>query len=384
MPKIQQRRLAVLLAATLMGGAPATAVAADLFRASEGYTYFHRVGVDMATHDAAVDDCARQSLLTAEPYIGTADRLRATGGAIGSIFGPALEAYELKGVMRVYFAANLENCMVSRGWEVVRLDEGEGKAITALPQPEQAAILARMVGTPSPHGEVVRRPGPIGDLFGKGHFSENAGPSSLSLSAGTHGALLRDPPFTLSTDAVHIVQVLAVPVASRLPAGASVIVVRMTTTAPHQLPIYLARLSGPDNTPTEIDGIILPTPVKLFWKAGTHLERTYVAEVPQGHWRLMGPQGMSFCLGGPAFDIGAGEAVFVGTFDAAAPDPLIPDMDVEPARISIRGWDPGLAERLKPAAWHGGERFRCGLLQTTLIWNLDWPPKATPSSNPSN
>ncbi len=46
----------------------------------------------------------------------------------------------------VAFTANIENCMVAQGWEVVRLDEAEGAALAAKSAADQAAALSSWVG----------------------------------------------------------------------------------------------------------------------------------------------------------------------------------------------------------------------------------------------
>ncbi len=369
-------RMLVPVLLTLLGLPATAAVRPSLWHASDGYTYFHHAGADMAAHDAAVDDCARQALTVAAPSLGTAS-------IVGGLAGPAIEALQLKGVMRVYFAANVENCMVSRGWEVVRLGDDEGRALSVLPQPQQAAVLAPLVGSPAPHGEVVRRPAPLGALLDQGGYSDRAGPPSLSLTAGARAGPRPDTPPAATAYRQHAVKPLFAPLPAATPAGASAIVVRMTTIAPHQLPIQLVRLDGPDGAPASLDSLALATPTKAFWKAGSRFERTYVAVVQPGRWRLAGAQGISLCLGGPVFDLAPGEAVFAGSFDAASLDPLIPDLDMEPARVALAASDPALAARLRPADWRAGGPFTCGLLQSPLIWNLDWPARATPDGAPA-
>src|SRR5205085_12078204 len=53
-------------------------------------------------------------------------------------------------------SANVENCMFVRWWRVIRLPDGVGEALAALPQPERSARLAGMVGATTLQGEVVR------------------------------------------------------------------------------------------------------------------------------------------------------------------------------------------------------------------------------------
>ena len=94
-----------------------------------------------------------------------------------------------------------------------------------------------------------------------------------------------------------------------------------------------------------------------------------MAAVPPGRWRLQSIGPASFCLGGPAFDVGAGEAIYAGAFDAGSP--YAPDMALAPAQAALG--DKVLAARLKPAAWTNGELFPCSLLTPSTIYVLELP-----------
>jgi hypothetical protein len=104
-------------------------------------------------------------------------------------------------------------------------------------------------------------------------------------------------------------------------------------------------------------------------KGSTALETTYVVAVPPGRWRLQGSGAVSFCLGGPAFDVGASEAIFAGGFDAV--HPYAPDMTLAPAQAELA--DAALAARLKPADWTNGESFACSALTPQTIYVLELP-----------
>ena len=77
-------------------------------------------------------------------------------GVLGSVIQSAIHNPWQERLNRVQLDANLENCMVALGWEVVRVDDEEGARIAALPQTGQASALAPWVGAPAPHGVVVR------------------------------------------------------------------------------------------------------------------------------------------------------------------------------------------------------------------------------------
>ncbi|HEX3673756.1 MAG TPA: hypothetical protein VHU87_05735 [Rhizomicrobium sp.] len=111
------------------------------------------------------------------------------------------------------------------------------------------------------------------------------------------------------------------------------------------------------------------SPTKLFWSSGLFLEKTHVFVVPPGHWRIVQSYPTSFCLGGPAFDVKQGEAIFAGSFDATDPSAL--DMSLEPVKAAL-GAVP-LAQRLKPALYKNGETFNCGHVFATFLYVMEVP-----------
>ncbi|HEY2707003.1 MAG TPA: hypothetical protein VGI95_03020 [Caulobacteraceae bacterium] len=354
------------------------AVAGDLGKASDGYVYFHRTGADEATHDVAVDECANLSASIAQPYLM---RVAAAGhspaaDSIGNLIAGAIQDAQQNHLDRRQFLANIENCMVVRGWDVVRVDEDEGRRVSALSQPEQAAMLSRWVGATEVHGEIVRtfQPIPTETMLVHGVY-DHLPPPSLSLTAGAH----RFSPKLSPADPTGWRPIKpSDPGATQAP-DASVIVVRMLTSAPgHQLALLFAKVDeaaqGQDKP--RMDYVMVASPVRFLWGHGPALETTFVVPVQPGRWRLLSSWGISLCLGGPAFDVRPGEAVFAGSFDAAAKDYLAPDMSPAPAVAALR--DTALAARLRPAGWENRVVTPCALGWANIIYAYDIPgaPKA--------
>jgi len=261
----------LMLAAALAASSPAATL---MDRASDGYVYFHRTGADMATHDAAVATCVRMVKGTQEPY------LMPVGGVVGRLVQSAQQA----GMDRVAFAANLENCMVARGWDVVRLDDAEGAGIAGLPQPEQAVRLAVWVGAKDPHGQIVRQFAPIDTLSWSGRFDDHPGPPSLSLTSGVYDLSQLQTPYNPPPADWRALQNGDAQAAYA--ADASVIVIRVKTTAPAQRAwtfIWMEAPAADGSDPRALTYFLVASPTKLFWKAGTVLEKTYVIRVPPGH-----------------------------------------------------------------------------------------------------
>jgi len=348
------------LAALATAGAPARAATMD--RSSEGYVCFHRSGADLARHDAAIDACIQEVAGTLQPYIARVP----TGPLTAMILQSARESQQ-RGADRVAFDANLENCMVARGWDVVRLDDAEGKQIAGLAQPQQAATLSPWVGAAQPHGQVVRRYAPIDAQTWQGGIGETPGPPSISLTAGVHDlSRLNTPPLNPKPSQWRQLQVAE----TKTPrAEGSVIVIRVTTTAPAQNRWTFVRMDTPAAQGLPALTYFTVASPKFPTSGGSPLEKTYAVAVPPGRWRLQSAGSASFCLGGPAFDVAAGDAIFAGAFDAA--HPYDPEMTPAPAQSELS--DAGLAARLKPANWTNGESFPCGALQPATIYVLELP-----------
>jgi hypothetical protein len=75
---------------------------------------------------------------------------------------------------------------------------------------------------------------------------------------------------------------------------------------------------------------------------------------------------LSLCLGGPAFDIAAGDVVYAGSF---APNRLAPDMAMEPAKAAFPGLSTAVA-KLKPAEWINGAQGQC---EGTYLYAMELP-----------
>jgi hypothetical protein len=349
----------------LLGFAAAVALAAPalagtLNRASEGWVYFHRAGATPLIHDVAVADCLAAARQMGAPYAGV-------GILPGLIAGKAQSGA---------VAPDVENCMVGRGWEVVRLDEAEGAAIGALDQPGQAKALAPWIGSEAVHGTVVRRFERLGSLARiKGMGELFGGRVALSVTAAA------PPPPALAPsrqDSKLRFRMAPETDPSKAAPGSAFIVIRLITHALPNAGYALIRFNEPAG---EVEAIGAASPVKLFMKTGADLEKTFVFAVAPGRWYYPGPFTVSACLGAPAFDIAAGEVLFAGTFTVGSADPYKPDMALEPARAAMKEDD--LKARLRPAAWVNGYSFNCGTIPNELYLDrVDFPGFPSLPDNP--
>jgi hypothetical protein len=120
----------------------------DLSRVVPGYTYFNRPGADFDTQSEDLKYCAKIAVLGVQLREVTPSG----GGLVGALIGGAITALEVKRGI----AANIENCMVVRGWRVVAAPADEGERLSKLDQASLAEQLQAWVGAEPPHGDIVR------------------------------------------------------------------------------------------------------------------------------------------------------------------------------------------------------------------------------------
>jgi hypothetical protein len=116
---------------------------------------------------------------------------------------------------------------------------------------------------------------------------------------------------------------------------------------------------GPDpGTPAWVDGrpaeIVAVRSTRDYAKVNAGDGSTYVFAVPPGRWRLSMVAthlfSVSFCLGAPAFDLAAGEAVYAGSYQS---DGVAPDMSMDAAKAAFPPMST-VPAMLKPANWVNG------------------------------
>ena len=386
---------AALLAAVASPAAAAT-TAADLTRTSEGYTYFNKPGADLAAHDAAVRECQTVASKLHQPGpmqpgmtmvipAGASPLAAGIGGAIGMAIAMAIQqaVADHKGQ-----PVNVENCMVVKGWRVVAIDDAEGKAFPTLKKDAQAAQLAEWVGAAEPHGKVTRvfaNDAVIGEqktmFVAATHvgvqISADAVPKASGKDKPTGPLAAYLPPAVAPklprrAKTAEPPKPLAEADLGGIPADQGLIVVNVRGDA--QVAVTLQRI-GPDSaTPAWVDGhpaeITVMRPAKAFAKAGAAEGATNVYAVPAGRWRLENVEvnsvPMSFCLGGPAFDVAAGEAVYAGSFN---PNAVAPDMSLDVAKAAFPPVSP-VVEKLKAAAWVNGVQAQC---HGAFVYALELP-----------
>ena len=339
----------------------------EIGQIATGYTYYNRPGATLADHNAELIDCAQISF---HPLPG------AQPGTMGSGLASKLI---WSGPVAGLAAVRVENCMIVRGWRVVRLDPEEGRALAPLSDPELASRLTPWIGAVEPHGQIVRafanqaaHPGRYHTASrpaapGKGQFSLRiSGQQSVGrIGVITPPSAPGQPPPPLrpqpgpppAIDAQWPKRPVLLADIGKAPPGSALIVTRVVGAGnPYGMYVGFARVNpeGADKGVVR-DG----APVLQYAAGGIGAPKEaggwFVLVVPPGRWSLAGAGFIDYCLGAPSFELKAGEIVYAGTFSRLGPD-FFPDLDLAPAKAFLAGAG---GERVRAASYVNGLRSPC-------------------------
>ena len=362
-----------ILFSTLAGGA-ATAEPANLTQAAPGYTYFNRSGATAQDYDTELRNCVAMN----------DTMMRNSNMSAGLAFNMVWD-----GMFRRVFHAAVQDCMVARGWQVMRLPEDEGKSLAALDPTALTEKLSPWVGSATPPGEVATRwdndaanPATVRD---GGSLGPTAADDSHSLSLA--GVLPVKRVYDLGTDSPQIKQMgeegtemrkairksLEPEEVDSVAADKAILIFTLRSTG-KKTSITLQRMGPDPDTSARLDK--MPSMINLaFTKTagqGEVVEQTFAFAVPTGKWRLqhLSPQSIvDFCLGAPFVTLNAGDVVNLGTFDVAMM-PYQPDMTSGPAEHFLSA-SPKALQRLKAASWTNGGISQCPVFG--LPYALEFP-----------
>lgn len=338
-----------LAALAVLCASPGWAEPVHIGLPTEGYSYFNRVGATSTDQQRDLTACA-----------DAASRLELVGS--GGDHG-ILPLILNEGPSLAVFISGVENCMLVRGWRVVRVPESEGLTLSELPAEELRTQLASRIGAQEPPGEVVRvwandAADADNDRYSlrprathNGALSLRAFADAIARGQGQGEALPRERIRTLYHDispnqfasvspdmAIVIFRVRGVSMRNGFDMGWSRIgdpadnLAPAVGRSPNALGVVVAALAARE------DG---------NWRAYA---------VPTGRWRMESLGYLSFCLGSPAFEARAGDIIYAGTFDYSARR-LGPDLDLEP----VRAWlsETSFGERVRAAEYSNGWVSRC-------------------------
>lgn len=349
--------------------ASATATPVNLVRQTEGYTYFSRPHADM--------NILYQEL--AECLADVRGESRNNGyGPVQGLLGYSLAESMRNGMTMV----SLENCMVFRGWRVIRLDSKEGEALSHLPNTDLAARLGEWVGADEPHGQIVRtwandltKPDTIRSAFPNmtvhPSLSVLAVPKSRPSEKPDRPAQRPNWPYKMNIFKQATTDQLA-----HIPAGSAVIVVTLRNSAPTDfVRLKFLRIGPNQHDPASFaDGqpdtlwVTLPRTLPGT-PAGARVQQTMRFVVPAGRWAVYAVSDvMTACLNAPYFEIAAGDVAYTGTLDFGV-DGLPWDPSLEPARLNLTD-APTLQSRVAVVQWINGAVITC---PGTYAYALEFP-----------
>lgn len=350
--------IAAWAAALLVAGPVAAADRFDVSAIATGYTYYNRPGATLEQHNADLVDCAKRTGLP-----GPTKNLGASAYNGGIAFG-LVWAGPIAGM----YANKVENCMVVRGWRVVRLTDAEGAPLAGLAPADLMTRLEPLVGASTPPGVVVRTWSNLAmqpDSYRITSRPPAPGKGQLSLRVLLEGGIWQQPstpaaPMMIGpTDPIWPTRPIKLEEIPQAPPGGAIVVVRVTgiSLSSGTGVGFMRVLGSPDETPRpERDG-----PFTMYATIGTLFARKegnwFVLVLPPGRWRLSSSGFLDYCLGSPSFEVAAGEVVYAGSF-ALKGDRLGPDLDLAPARTYLSG--AGLADRVRAAQYRNGDVGFCG------------------------
>ncbi len=360
---------AILAAAPLLTGA-------SLNETSSGYTYFNKPGADMAQQDADLAACSIFAGTTVQPAnvpVVVSGNPAADLIAFSIVAGASLEIARRRGI-----PINVEDCMVVKGWRIVRIDQAEGDTLRALDTRDRQARISGWVGAVAPHGDIVR-------VFSNEALRADMSMFAPAVAVGTplyaaanarahqpDAQLDPDDPTASSSEPYSVKQVRRLKPGGeeKPPAGAGLIVVDVAGEG--DMGLVLERVDKNGREIIDHDGAQFTIPLKSATPETADGQTMIFAAAP-GHWRLAAVEvlakprlSVNFCLGGPSFDLARGDAVYLGYFNGASRS-IEPDMDAARAKTAAVAVT---SAQLRPAEWTNGAVGRC---HGEYLYALEFP-----------
>lgn len=348
-------------------------------------TYFHRAGATLEEHDSAVRACLSLAAAMDEPLghyyenrsvdLGTVPGGYSAGGVLGLLVVAGIQTAIADGEAEQNEpnarAANVENCMVSYGWDMRSVSAEEEVRLNDLPLEQLRLELAGRIGAAEPTDPLYRTFGneltnARSVVFGRA--GGNARSLSLRLIPDevddyVARMTLRDAR-RFSDDNVRMRRGMGL-VAVRLRGSDSALATRLR----------FIRMDGTgpagDREPNSF--IVELRRSRTFV---THYDQVSYFETPPGVWRLAeildGPTTLSLCLAAPEFSVEVGQGVFAGTIDLT--QSFLPDVTLEDGLVTEAR---GIA--FTPATYSQAGQVRCvGAYLYSL--QLEHEPATSPES----
>jgi hypothetical protein len=322
-----------------------------LGKPTPGFVYFNKLNATLELHKQDLEDCRRKAA-----SVRTVDDIMSHGHEYKGLLGEYLVATWSAGLV----PSAVENCMVVKGWQVIRLPAAQGKALAQLKREDLARQLEPWIGATAPPGELARRWN--NDAARASTDRANVWPGAngnVSLSIGIMDQ--KDEKFERPKD-VHLeaAHVLDKKSLSSIPAEAALVLFQIKGGS-YEHGSSLAFTLMQSGTDEIVEGskkhpnlFGVGVGFAVAHKAGDW----FAYAVPAGRLQMTGLDFISFCLGAPAFDVSPGEVIYAGSFNLGAND-LGPNLDLQPAKewLSERGVS---TETLRAASYTNGWISSCG------------------------
>lgn len=274
-------------------------------------------------------------------------------------------------------AANVENCMIARGWRVVQIDDQQrGQRLQRASRAILTEWLGANVGADAPEGRIARvfaNEVSASDSFVVGA----AGPydevslSLLALPADSPGARAPRQSNRGARATPSPIAALSLAELAGLAPDASLVIVQVRAPAYAEVTIEFARV---DSALAGGGRFVVAMPGAS--SSAELVEITQVFRLAPGEWRIerlvRGNFATTFCLGAPKLSVSTGEVVFAGSFGfgGAARGPTFA---LEPIR-NVLASSPALSERVRPATYVNGETFACEFANLMYAYEIDGAP----------
>ncbi len=355
----------VLAVGACLAAWPSAAAPVQIGQIATGYVYYNRPGASLVDHNADLAACIRDT--------GAANVPRADPQSVGitAPVGGLIFQMIWNGPIAGTVADEVENCMIVRRWRAVRLPDEEGQGLAALSTPDLAARLTPWIGAGAPHGVIVRwfnneadrpvdyeiasRPARPGASQLSLRLFAAEPPASPDPAAAVPSPAATAPPALDPRWPTHPLKPAEI---ASVPPFAGVILVRIKGIGPKGGGgMVFARQGRRRDAPPSIDDHAPDYVVgAMGWIYAKREGNWFAFAVPPGRWRIASSGFLSYCLGSPSFEVGAGEVVYAGTVDLAGQS-FGPDLDLEPAKTYLAAASP--AAKLRPAAYRNGSRGSC-------------------------
>jgi len=260
--------------------------------------------------------------------------------------------------------ANIENCMVARGWRVMRVSGAVASDLRGLSQSDLALRLESRLGADHPTDAMARRftnEAALGDTIW-GAMPAYLDQVQLSVRAVDLADVKPEPkrkPRVAKRNPPWAVAPLKPEQLNAMGADQALVIVRAIGNGQTNGQGFSFERVPPEHTPPELGAYDVDGRPDTFYagvrwtltKGSAAEKRELLAgyALPPGRWRLSQKMGtLDLCLGAPAFDIRAGDVIYLGALDLVGN--LGPDMDPAPATMYLAA-APALAAKLKTAMW---------------------------------